>query len=508
MAEKSLRRPNRKNVISYAVGDLYGGGAFFIIGSLFLVFLIDKGINAGVAGTIILIGKVWDAITDPTMGYISDNTRNKRGRRRVYFLIGILPIFLSWFLLWSDFGIQSDVGKFIYYLIMYLVFNTVFTLVMVPYNTMPSEMATEYSDRTRMITIRMVLSQLGMLLGALLPTMIVSQFTNVSIGYMVFATVFGLIFAIPWIFVYKGTYEQDKELPPKQELTAKDVAKKIAGDFGSTIKNKSLRVHTGMYLAAYVSMDIFMALLLIVVRDYIYGSDMGAMGFNYNILLGAVVIFQILSNLVVLREVNKNGNAKTYRLHSAIWMLAIVAMYFVVKPGISIYSILPIGLFIGFGLAGCVLTPYNMLAFVVDADELITTQRREGIYSGMMTFLRKLAQALALFLVGQVLSAFNYLEPLRLADGSLQYFVQSAETLEAIKILFLVSPLVLLAFGIISSLRFKITPENHTILMSEIDRLKQGGSKSEVTDKTKSVCEEITGLEYEKLYINPETVIE
>lgn len=85
-----------KNIFSYAVGDLYGGGAFFIIGALFLVFLTDVAkITPALTGTIILIGKVWDAVTDPTMGYISDNTKSKHGRRRIYFLIGIIPIFLS-----------------------------------------------------------------------------------------------------------------------------------------------------------------------------------------------------------------------------------------------------------------------------------------------------------------------------------------------------------------------------------------------------------------------------
>ena len=134
MTEKStIQRPTMKNVFSYAVGDLYGGGAFFIIGALFLVFLTDVAkINPALAGTIILVGKIWDAITDPSMGYISDNTRSKFGRRRIYFLLGIVPIFLSWVLLWSSFGLQSDVGKFIYYLLVYLLFNTVFTMVMVP----------------------------------------------------------------------------------------------------------------------------------------------------------------------------------------------------------------------------------------------------------------------------------------------------------------------------------------------------------------------------------------
>ena len=491
MAEQTKRRLTMKNVFSYAVGDLYGGGAFFIIGALFLVFLTDVvGLRPVLAGSIILIGKFWDAISDPAMGYISDNTKSKHGRRRIYFLIGIAPIFVSWFLLWSNFGIQSAAGKFIYYLLVYLLFNTAFTLVMVPYNAMPSEMTSNYKERTKLITVRMLFSQGGMLLGAVLPLTIVSMLESPSTGYMIMATIFGLIFSIPWIFVFKGTYE--REIKERKELSVKAIAKKVGKDFGSTVKNKSLRVQIGMYIAAYVSMDVFNALLIYYIRDYIYrGVNMGG---NYQLLLGTVVICQMLSMLIVLKFVNKFGNAKTYRIHALTWWGALVAMIFI-QPGAPFLLVLGIGIVIGFGLSGCVMTPYNMLAFVVDADEMITTKRREGIYAGMMTFLRKIAQALALFLVGVGLEYFGYVAPI---DEVVQ--IQSLETLNGIKLVFFIAPLLLITLGVISSFRFKITPRNHKILMSEIERLKNGESKQNVSTETRKVVESITGLDYSKLY--------
>ncbi|MBI9009020.1 MAG: MFS transporter [Tenericutes bacterium] len=492
--QQAKRRPTIKNVFSYAVGDLYGGGAFFIIGALFLIFLTDvAGMSPALAGAVILIGKVWDAISDPTMGYISDNTRSKHGRRRIYFLIGILPIFLSWFLLWSNFGVQSEVGKFIYYLLVYLLFNTAFTLVMVPYNAMPAEMATNYKDRSKLITVRMAFSQGGMLLGAVLPLTIVGFFGTPSVGYMVMATVFGLLFSIPWIFVFRGTYEQVRVLEEPKKLKANEIAKKISKEFGSTVKNKSLRVQISMYIAAFVSMDVFNALLIFYIRDYIYkGIDMGG---NYQILLGIVVVFQMLSLIIVMKNVNKFGNAKTYRIHALSWFAALIALIFV-PPGAVFYVVLVIGVVIGFGLSGCVMTPYNMLAFVVDADEMITTKRREGTYAGVMTFLRKIAQALALFLVGLGLEYFGYVAPI---NDIVQ--IQSDATLNGIRLVFFIAPLTLIILGVISSLRFKITPNNHKILMSEIERLKNGGSKKEVNNKTREVCEAITGLDYKDLYI-------
>jgi oligogalacturonide transporter len=479
-----------KNIFSYAVGDLYGGGAFFIIGALFLVFLTDVAkITPALAGTIILIGKVWDAVTDPTMGYISDNTKSKYGRRRIYFLIGIIPIFLSWFLLWSSFGLSSDIAKFIYYLLVYLLFNTVFTLVMVPYNSMPSEMTNQYQERSKLITIRMLFSQGGMLLGAVLPLTIINFFdSNPSLGYMVMATIFGLIFSIPWIFVFLGTFEKKHVFEATEKLPLPKVAKKISKDFGSTLKNKSLRIHTSMYIAAYVSMDIFNALLIYFIRDYLNQYK------NYQVLLGVVVVIQMLSLFIVMKLVNRFGNAKTYRIHATIWMVAVFAL-FMINQNIPIWALLIVGAFVGLGLSGCVMTPYNMLAFVVDADEMITTKRREGIYAGMMTFMRKIAQAVALFLVGVGLEAVNYQEPL---NDVVQ--TQTPETLLGIRLMFLLGPVVLLTLGIISSFRYKISPNNHEILMSEISRLKAGGSKTDVASDHKQIIESITGQDYQSLW--------
>ncbi len=487
---ETKQRITMKNIFSYAVGDLYGGGAFFIIGALFLVFLTDVAkISPALAGTIILVGKVWDAITDPTMGYISDNTKSKHGRRRIYFLIGIIPIFLSWFLLWSSFGLSSELGKFVYYLLVYLLFNTVFTLVMVPYNSMPAEMTSEYKERSKLITIRMLFSQGGMLLGAVLPLTIVNFFAgNPSLGYMIMATVFGLLFAIPWVFVFLGTFENPHKFEEHKEISLKEVTKKISKDFGSTLKNKSLRIHTAMYITAYVSMDIFNALLIYFIRDYLNQYA------NYQVLLGIVVVIQMISLFVVMKLVNKFGNAMTYRIHAAVWMVAVIAL-FSINPNIPVWGILIIGAFVGFGLSGCVMTPYNMLAFVVDADEMITTKRREGIYAGMMTFLRKIAQALALFMVGVGLELVKYQKPI---DDVIQ--TQTPETLLGIRLMFLLGPVILLLLGIISSFRYKISPDNHLVLMKEINRLKKGGELSKVEANDKVIIESITGIDYNNLW--------
>ena len=127
---------------------------------------------------------------------------------------------------------------------------------------------------------------------------------------------------------------------------------------------------------------------------------------------------------------------------------------------------------------------------------MITRKRIEGTYAGMMTFIRKIAQALALFLVGVVLDLVGYQKPI--VEG--EYLMQSAQTLSGIKWMIFIAPIILLILGIISSFRYKINPKNHKILIREIERLRSGGKKEDVNYRTKEIVESITGLNYSELW--------
>ncbi|WP_310883549.1 MFS transporter [Priestia megaterium] len=134
--------------------------------------------------------------------------------------------------------------------------------------------------------------------------------------------------------------------------------------------------------------------------------------------------------------------------------------------------------------------PWNVLPFVSDVDEMITTKRREGVYAGLMSFIRKSSQALAIFLVGVALKNIGYVPNAE----------QSAFTLAGLQKLFMVVPAILILMGIIATIWFKISPKNHKILLAEIDKRKKGGRATAVTPEAKAVCESLTGYKYEQLW--------
>jgi oligogalacturonide transporter len=172
-----------------------------------------------------------------------------------------------------------------------------------------------------------------------------------------------------------------------------------------------------------------------------------------------------------------------------IWGAGIV-LFSLLTQDSSIFLIYLAAFFLGSGHSGAVMIPWNVLPFVSDVDEMITMKRREGVYAGLMSFIRKSSQALAIFLVGLALNGIGYVPNAE----------QSLATLQGLQKLFMIVPPVLILLGILSTLAFKISPKNHKILLEEIARRKNGGKAEHVTPETRKVCESLTGFKYEKLW--------
>ena len=195
---------------AYGVADIYGGGAFVIIGTFFTVFLTKAlGMPPALAGTIPLIGKVWDAVTDPVMGNITDRTRSRFGPKRFYILIGSFISAVTFILMWVPLP-QASVGlKYIFYVLMYMLFSTGFTIVMVPYNALLPDMVDDYTQRGRYTGVRMAFSAFGNIIAGLGSTLIITDNTDSS-RYVLAALIFGALFGLAILLTFFGTWEKEK----------------------------------------------------------------------------------------------------------------------------------------------------------------------------------------------------------------------------------------------------------------------------------------------------------
>ncbi|MCX7680211.1 MAG: MFS transporter, partial [Spirochaetes bacterium] len=479
--------------LAYGVGDIYGGGSFLIISLLFMFFLTDiVGIPPYLAGIVMLPGKIWDAISDPLMGFISDRTKSRFGRRRIYFLLGMLPVGLSFIMLWVTIRFENIYFSFLYYVIAFILFRTAFTMVMIPYSALNAEMSCDYKTRMRLSGARMMCSQFSSLVSAVLPKLFIDTFyaQRKEEGFLVMSIIFGIFYMVPWIIVFFGTWEMET-CEPTSPLT-------FSGFFSELFSmrhNRSFRLHMGMYIASYSAMDVLMTLFIYYLTYYIGNEKL------FSTCVGAMLLAQVSMLPIYVIISNRKGKGFAYMLGLSIWGIGLIitSMF---TPNTPTLIIVGVSALMGIGLSAGTMVPWAILPSVTDVDEIITGKKRAGSYAGAMTFIRKIVNAITIFFIGVILDLIGYQKPIILTiDGVTQTIVQqqSETTLFCLRILFFLIPFILIAIGIMIARKFKITPQTHAILIAEIERLKRGGKKSEVDRHTKVVCEELTGLPYERL---------
>ena len=169
-----------KPAVGYTSGNIMLGGAGYPISMYHQQYLTYvEGLSTKQAGFISLIGGMWDAITDPIMGIISDHTRAKSGRHRRYLLIAVIPFMIAYIMKWTSFGI-SDTGNtrniMLWYIAGTLLYSTAFTIASVPHTSMLPMVAPNYFQRTQFLFIEYLMNSVGQVTSFILTALILSEF--------------------------------------------------------------------------------------------------------------------------------------------------------------------------------------------------------------------------------------------------------------------------------------------------------------------------------------------
>ena len=479
-AKQDLRKVKTNNILAYGCGDFFGGGSFLIISTLFMVFLTNVAkIPPQYAAIVVLIGKGWDAISDPLFGILSDKTKSRWGRRRIYFLIGFFPIIISYALLWNSFKFNSLALKVVYYTFTYSLFSTVFTAVMVPYNALVSEMSVEYKTRARLSGAKMAFSQFSALIAGTVPGYIVNNLykNNPEMGFRIVGLVFGVVYAIPWLFVFLGTFEQENIQKEVSTLSLRESFKELK----TLLSNKTFKIHIEMYLLAYVAMDILSTSFIYYATYYLFKAD------SFYYFLGVFLLAQLLSLAFYIYFSNKKGKALAYRLGASIIIFVMILFIIFLNPNSPTYLIIILCAIMGIGFSAIIAMPWAMLPESCDVEILCHGKDRSGAVAGMFTLIRKLTQAVVLWAFGNVLAIVGF-------NGELSN--QSDLVVNTIRVMFNIVPLILMILGFLASRKYKVNPETFKIAREEISRIQNGGKKEDISEDNKSVIEELTGHYY------------
>ena len=434
----------------FAAGDLYGGGAPSLINALYFGYLVAMGVGTVWAGAIVAIGRVWDAVSDPIMGVLSDNTRTKWGRRRPYILFGGMLIIASFAFLFLPMpGASEKTLKIIVYLFAYLFYNTLSTVIGISYTSFSAELATTPRETTQVNTLRLIFSMFSSALatvgGAYLLTQFIEGNMNVNTLYFIVVFGFGAAYTIPCILT--GLFTRERVVLPETKSTF------TVNTFVEPFRVRAFVYLLIGYLFAYVCMDL-LTTNVVYFASYALAIDVGG-EIILAIIVGVIFVTLPLYYLLLARGVSKPF---LFRIGIPVYILGIVLLTMV--PLTSMKLLIIFCVLVGLGMGGSQLLPWVIFPDIIDIAELKLANRPTGSFSGVMIFMKKTSSAIAIFLSGVVLRFVGFNEPK--ADeltGTIDYadFVQPASAVLGLKLLIAVSVLIFMSIAYFAIRKLKLT---------------------------------------------------
>ena len=436
----------------------YGGGewanavvwTFFY--ALFLYFLTDVvHISAATAGLVMLVGTLWNAVFQPLVGVWSDRLRSAKGRRRPFLIFTALPYGIASWLLFTDWGFGAT-GTTIYMLVAVLFYFTCLTLFYVPYGALAAELTPDYDERTSLNTYRTLFSQVGALVGAAAPLALNNVFGDLlgseRAGWSASAAVLGAMATLGIVWTWHTTKGREHHMEPAS-VRLRDVL--------DTFRNRSFRLLLGAYVLGWAPLNVVGAVAIYFARY--------RMGYSED-YAGIVMLTWFLIGVVWLPLVNwmskRYGKRATYIVFVLTWA-AIQCLFLLPDRDDTVLFWIVLALSSAGSMAVAV-TGWSMIADVTDVDELISGQRREGLYYGVIAFAQTATAALVVWMAGLVLDSVGYK-----ADVE-----QTATAMWGIRLLMSVGAAIWLVPGAIFCALMPLTKKRHAAVLRAIEARKAG----------------------------------
>lgn len=483
------RKITMGTAFGYGITDFIGGGSMTIIGAWMLFFYTTYcGLSPMQGAAIIGVARIVDAFTTLAMGSLTDHFHKTKlgqrfGRRHFFLFIGS-PLLLSYILLWIN-GMN-----FAYYFVTYLAFEVISSALMIPYETLPTEMTDNYADRTKMSSCRMFVSAGATFLATFIPGQLFRILGQDShIPFLINGTIFAVIFAVCMFITASVTWEKPVEDVIANEVPGDDKTSvlQILKDYISTFRLKSFRKHILIYLLSFTGKDTFNTVFVYFCTFALGVSATVAANMLSLSLVGLLVT--ICAGFLIVKLGPKFLYLFAYSL--ILLMLGCYYAIFQIQPSNMVMFLFFTSLFYQIGRATLEFTPWNVFPFIPDLDELVTGKNRAGIYAAVMTFGRKSTVAVSTMVTGFILDASGFVKGAQTQSSSVQHIIA---------LILVVGTAALILCALLVAVTFKLNKQTHQVIVDEINRLKAGGSKADVTPNTRKVVEDLTGVSYDKVW--------
>lgn len=381
---------------SFATGALFNGMA------LFALFYMTNflGIEPALAGTIILVTRIYDGIIDPVIGAVSDRTNHRWGPRRIYLLIGAIGMGVSFALFFNQ-PVIDGVSTAILTTLILVLYSTAYSVFTIPYLAMPPEIAPSYDGRTRLMSFRVFFLMAGVIGGSVGAPLLIKMSGGDLAGYQSMGAILGfLAFLLCLVVFFGAAYLPKVERPPAKKSDS--IGKLLASPFVDCAKvfgNAPFRILTVVKLCQLAVLSTVLAC-----TPYFFGfvlnMDQGQIG-QYFLFFG---LSGILSIPLFRGFIAKFGKRNSYVFLITLYGLGLASWYLWV-PGEAEYLFTVRAIFIGICSTGTLLCALAMLPDTMEYDRLQSGESREGVMSGVFTFVENVAGALGPFIVGILLQA-------------------------------------------------------------------------------------------------------
>ncbi|MGA1822040.1 MAG: MFS transporter [Thermoplasmatota archaeon] len=435
----------------YISGDFGISISFFVVSFFFMYYLTDLiGLDPILAGIAFGIGMLWDAVSDPIMGLISDKTHSVFGRKRVYVLFGALPLGISFFLLWTIPSAAAEGVQFLLATIMLLLFKTAYTVVAVPYMSLLPVISSSYDERTQISGMRAFTSQFGTILGGV-SALLVSSFSSEIVGLRTLGISYGILVAGLMIISAQSVRGLEKQTVKR---------KKSARSRFSVLKERNYLILVTLYFFGGIATTSMTASFPFFAEHIMGSESLSTFGLAAFIL---TAMFFIPLWLALTKRIHKK-----YLLMVSTAAIALILLIM----GTTLNEDRVILFFLLVSICGAFMSayfiiPYSLVPDTVDLSELRTGERNESIFFGVWVFIHKLGLAAAPVIMGFMMGALGY-------DGDLD--TQTSSGLLSVRLTFGILPAVFFIITGLIGLLYGISRKDHM----EIEmKLKEMGEETD-----------------------------
>tara|TARA_B100000768_G_scaffold180514_1_gene200715 strand:- start:1188 stop:2624 length:1437 start_codon:yes stop_codon:yes gene_type:complete len=446
--------------------------------SIFIVVLVQNlGFPGWMWGVVSLVPRLFDAITDPIMGFISDNTKSKWGRRKQYVLLGAVIMGISFIIMWQLYKDNTVDYNFTYFLLWSLVFYVGLTIFSVPYVAMGYEMSNDFHERTNIMAVAQFIGQWAWVIAPWFWVIMddKSFFESGEVAVRELAIWVGIIcmvFAmIPAIFIKSKSTLNEKY----DSITFKNILKSLHTifilNFGQALKIKAFRKLCVATFLIFNAFNTVAAFTYFIIVFFLFNGATGPDGaWWWPTLFGSVgaLVTTFLVIPVVTQISKKIGKKKAFIVSQSVSIIGYIMLWFLFIPGKPYLFLLALPFF-SFGIGGLFTLMMSMTADVIDLDELNTGKRREGIFGAIYWWMVKFGFGIAGGLSGVIFSVIGW------ESGGA---TQSEEALFGLRLFFSGLPILGTLIAIYVMWDYDLSEEKAGEIRAKLERRKASNSEA------------------------------